>query len=70
MTRRQTVDHFVLGSISMTISLLAIQIRWECCLVIIPLLAIRPQHISGHATAAQVSCHVQNCVAIAVSELK
>ena len=60
ITRRQIVGHFVLGSISMTIPLLAaIQIRWEFRLAIIALLAIRLQHTSAHATAAQVPCHIQ-----------
>ena len=39
----------------------AFHIRWELLL-----LAIRLQQIFAHATTAQLSCHVQNFVAIAV----
>ena len=46
----------------------AIQIRWKLCLAVIPLLAIRSQQIFAHATTAQLSCHVQNFVAITISE--
>ena len=70
ITRRQTVGHFVLGPVSITIPFLEFQIWWEFCLAIIVLLAIRLQHTSANATAAQVSCHIQNCLAIAVSESK
>ena len=42
-----------------------IQIRWKLCLVI-SLLAIRPQQIFAHAMTAQLSCHVQNFVAITI----
>ena len=48
----------------------AIQIRWKLRLVITPLLAIRSQQIFAHATTAQLSCHVQNFVAITVLELR
>ena len=48
----------------------AIQIRWKLCLAVIPLLAIRLQQIFAHATTAQLSCHVQNFVAITVLELR
>ena len=43
-----------------------IQIRRKLRLVIIPLLAIRSQQIFAHATTAQLSCHVQNFVAITI----
>ena len=46
----------------------AIQIRWKLPLAVIPLLAIRSQQIFAHATTAQLSCHVQNFVAITVLE--
>ena len=46
----------------------AIQIRWKLRLALIPLLAIRSQQIFAHATTAQLSCHVQNFVAITVLE--
>ena len=42
----------------------AIQIRWKLRLAVIPLLAIRSRQIFAHATTAQLSCHVQNFVAI------
>ena len=45
--------------VSLTIFLPAIQIRWK---------AIRSQHIFPHATTAQLPCHVQYFVAIAVLE--
>ena len=48
--------------------LTAIQIWWKLHLAIIPLLAIRSQQILAHAMTAQLSCHVQNFVAITVSE--
>ena len=44
----------------------AIQIRWKLRLAVIPLLAIRSQQIFAHATTAQLSCHVQNFVAIII----
>ena len=44
----------------------AIQTRWKLRLAVIPLLAIRSQQIFAHATTAQLSCHVQNFVAITV----
>ena len=50
--------------------LFAIQIWWQLCLAVIPLLAIRLQQIFVHATTAVLSCHVHNFVAIAVLELK
>ena len=46
----------------------AIYIRWKIRLAAIPLLAIRSQQIFAHATTAQLSCHVQNFVAITVLE--
>ena len=46
----------------------AIQIRWKFRLAVIPLLAIRSQQIFAHTTTAQLSCHVQNFVAITVLE--
>ena len=46
----------------------AIQIWWKLRLAIILLLPIRWQQIFAHATIAQLSCHVQNFVAIAVLE--
>ena len=46
----------------------AIQIRWKLRLSITPLLAIRSQQIFAHATTAQLSCHVNNFVAITVLE--
>ena len=46
----------------------AIQIRWKLRLAVIPLLAIRSTQIFAHATTAQLSCHVQNFVAITVLE--
>ena len=48
----------------------AIQIWWRLRLAVIPLLAIRSQQIFAHATTAQLSCHVQNFVAITVLELR
>ena len=47
----------------------AIQIRWKLRIVVIPLLAIKSRQIFAHATTAQLSCHVQNFVAITVLEL-
>ena len=46
----------------------AIQIRWKPRLAVIPLSVIRSQQIFAHATTAQLSCHVQNFVAITVLE--
>ena len=46
----------------------AIQILWKLRLAATPLLAIRSQQIFAHATTAQLSCHVQNIVAIIVLE--
>ena len=46
----------------------AIQILWKLRLVVIPLLAIRSQQIFRHATTAQLSCQVQNFVAITLSD--
>ena len=46
----------------------AIQIRWKLCLAVISLLAIRSQQLFAHATTAELSCHVQNYVAIIVLE--
>ena len=48
----------------------AIQMRWKSRLVVIPLLAIRSQQIFAHATTAQLSCHLQNFVAITVLKLR
>ena len=48
----------------------AIQIRWKLCLAVIPLLAIRSQQFFAHATTAQLSCHVQNFVAITLLDWK
>ena len=48
----------------------AIQIRWKFRPAIILLLAIRSQQIVAHATTAQLSCHVQNFVAITILELR
>ena len=45
-----------------------IQIRWKFRLAITQLLAIRSQHIFAHAMTAQLSCHIQNFVAITVLE--
>ena len=42
----------------------AIQIWWKLHLAVIPLLAIRSRQILAHARTAQLSCHVQNFVAI------
>ena len=47
-----------------------IQIRWKIHLAVILLLAIRSQQIFAHATTAQLSCHVQNFVAITVLEFR
>ena len=46
----------------------AIQIRCKLRLAVIPLLAIRSQQIFVYAATAQLSYHVQNFVAITVSE--
>ena len=46
----------------------AIQIRWKHRLAITLLLAIRSQPIFAHGTTVQLSCHVQNIVAITVLE--
>ena len=56
------------GPVSLTVYLPAIQIRWKLRLAINLLLAIRSQQIFAHATTAQLSCHVQNFVAIIVLE--
>ena len=48
----------------------AIQIRWKFRLAVIPLMDIKSRHIFAHATTAQLSCHVQNFVAITVLEPK
>ena len=45
-----------------------IQIRWKLRLAVIPSSVIRSQQIFAHATTAQLSCHVQNFVAITVLE--
>ena len=45
-----------------------IQIRWKLRLAVIPLLALRSLNIFTHATAAQLSCHVQNFVVITMLE--
>ena len=57
-----------LGPVSLTVFLPAIQIRWKLCFGVIPLLAIRSQQIFAHDTTAELSCHVQNFVAIIVLE--
>ena len=57
-----------LGPVALPFSLPAIQIRWKLGLAITPSLAIRSQQIFAHATTAQLSCHVQNFVAITVLE--
>ena len=49
-------------------SLPTIQIRLKLRLAITPLLAIRSQQSFAHATTAQLSCHVQNFVALTVLE--
>ena len=46
----------------------AIQIRWKFRRAVIPLLANRSQQIFAHDTTAQLSCHVQNVVAITLLE--
>ena len=46
----------------------AIEIRWKLWLALISLLAIRSQQGFAHATTTQLSCHVQNFVAITVLE--
>ena len=56
------------GPVSLTFFFTAIQIRWKLRLAITPSLAIRSQQIFAHATTAQLSCHVQNFVAITVLE--
>ena len=56
------------GSVSLTIFLPAIQMRWKLRLAVIPLLAIRSKQIFAHATTAQLSCHVHNFVAITALE--
>ena len=48
--------------------LLALQIRWKFCLVVIPLLAIRSQQFFAHVTTVQLSCHVQTFATITVLE--
>ena len=69
-----TMDHNMNKNLSETgarftnVFLPAIQVRWKLRLAITPLLAIRSQQIFAHATTAQLSCHVQNFVAITVSE--
>ena len=55
------------GLVPLTL-LLAIQSRWELRLVVIPLLAIRSQQFITYATTAQLTCHVQNFVAITLLE--
>ena len=57
-----------LGPVSLTIFLPAVWVRWKFRLAVIPLLAIRSQQVFAHATAAQLSCHVRNFVAITVFE--
>ena len=47
-------------------SLPTVHIRWEVRLIVVPLLAIRSQQIFAHATTVQLSCQVQNFVAITV----
>ena len=48
--------------------LLAIQIRSKFRLAVIPLLDPRSPQSFAHATTAQLSCHVQNFVAITLLE--
>ena len=45
-------------------TIIMIQIPLKIHFVIIPILAIRLLQIFGHATTAQLSWHVQNCVVI------
>ena len=49
---------------------LAIHIQWKFQLAVIPLLAIRSQQFFAHATTAQLSCHMQNFVAITLLHLR
>ena len=49
--------------------LLAIQIRWKISLAVMALLALRSLQYFAHATTTQLSWHLQNFVAIAMSEL-
>ena len=58
----------MLGPVSLTFFLPAIQIRWKLRLAITPLLAIRSQQIFAHATTTQLACHVQNFVMITILE--
>ena len=44
----------------------AVRVRWKLRLAVIPLLALRSQQVFAHTTTAQLSCHVQNFVAITV----
>ena len=64
----KTLIRFKIGARFNNDFLPAIQIRWKLHLAVIPLLAIRLQQIFAHATTAQLSCHVQNFVAITVLE--
>ena len=48
--------------------LTAIQIRWKLRLAAIPLRFVSSQQMFAHATTAQLSCHVQNFVAVTVLE--
>ena len=62
------IDQIFQGLVSLTVFLPTIHIQWKLHLAIIPLLAIRSQQIFVHVTTAQLSCHVQNFVAIIVFE--
>ena len=58
-----------MGSVSLAIFLPAIQIRWKIRLALIPLMAIKSQQILYMPRpTAQLSCHVQNFVAMTVLE--
>ena len=59
-----------LWPVSLTIFCPQFQIQWKLRLAVTPLLAIRSQQIFAHATTVQLSCHVQNFVAITVLELR
>ena len=60
--------HVITGARFTNVFLPTIQIWWKFRLAITPLLAIRSQQIFAHATTAQLSCRVQNFVAITVLE--
>ena len=60
--------NLILGDISLNDSFIIIQIQWQVCFDRILFFAIWLLQIFAHASTAQLSRHVQNFVAITMSE--